>query len=170
MNPFYYTRYFSTPLTFLLFKILSTSHSSTLSTSTGFPSSLFCPFTCSLYYTTQLTLTTGWILIELDSHNFTTFDNTTSSISYSPTYSSTNLCTSLSLNTKSFVLSIILSLFFHTSVFFLFLSTCLFISSYILFNTAPTSSCTLFNFSTNSVAFSTFPFLLMSPLILNSLP
>ena len=105
VNPFHHTRYFSTPFIFFLFKILSTSHSSTPLTSTGFPSSLFCPFICSLYCTTWLTLTTGWILIELDSHSFTTFDDTTSSTSYGPTYLFTNLHTSLSLNTKSFVLS-----------------------------------------------------------------
>ena len=59
VNPFYCTRYFSTPLIFFLFKILSTSYSFTSSTFTGFPSSLFCPFTYSLYHTIQLTLTTG---------------------------------------------------------------------------------------------------------------
>ena len=41
VNPFHRTRYFSTPLTFFLFKIFSTSHSSTPSTSIGFPSSFF---------------------------------------------------------------------------------------------------------------------------------
>ena len=49
VNPFHRTRYFSTPFIFLLFRIFSTSHSSTPSTSTGFPSFFFCPFTCSLY-------------------------------------------------------------------------------------------------------------------------
>ena len=170
VNPFHYTRYFSTPLIFLLFKILSTSHFSTPSTSTGFPSSLFCSFTCSLYHTTQLTLTTRWILIELSSCSFTTFNNTTSSTSYGPIYLFTNLHTSLSLNTKSFILSITLSPFFYSSVFFLFWSAYLFISSCIFFNAVPTSFCTLFNFSMNSIAFFIFSFLLMFLPILNSLP
>ena len=52
VNLFHHTKYFSTPLIFLLFKIFSTSHSSTLSTLTGFSSFFFCPFTCSLYCTT----------------------------------------------------------------------------------------------------------------------
>ena len=51
VNPFYYTRYLSTPLIFLLFNIFSTSYSSTLSTSIDFPSSLFYPLTCFLYRT-----------------------------------------------------------------------------------------------------------------------
>ena len=51
INPFYHTRYLSTSLIFLLFNIFSTSHSSTPSTSIGFPSSFFCPPTCSLYRT-----------------------------------------------------------------------------------------------------------------------
>ena len=41
VNPFHHTKYFSTPLIFFLFKIFSTSHSSTPSTSIGFPSSFF---------------------------------------------------------------------------------------------------------------------------------
>ena len=49
INPFHYTKYFSTPLIFLLFSIFSTSHSSTSLTSTGFRSFLFYPFTCPLY-------------------------------------------------------------------------------------------------------------------------
>ena len=51
VNPFHHTKYFSTPLTFFLFSIFSTSHSSTLSISIGFPSFFFCPPTCSLYHT-----------------------------------------------------------------------------------------------------------------------
>ena len=51
INPFHHTKYFSTPLIFLLFNIFSTSHSLTPSTSTGLPSSFFCPSTCSLYRT-----------------------------------------------------------------------------------------------------------------------
>ena len=42
VNLFYWTKYFTIPLIFLLFNILSTFHSSTPSTSTGFTSSTFC--------------------------------------------------------------------------------------------------------------------------------
>ena len=58
VNSFHHTKYFTIPLTFLLFNIFSTSYSSTPSTSTGFAFSAFCPSTCSLYYTAQLTFTT----------------------------------------------------------------------------------------------------------------
>ena len=54
MNSFHYIKYFTTPLIFLLFRIFSTSHSSTLFTSTSFTSSTFCSPTCSLYHTTWL--------------------------------------------------------------------------------------------------------------------
>ena len=52
VNPFHLTKYLSTPLIFLLFRIFSTSHFSTPSTLIGFTSSFFYPFTCSLYCTT----------------------------------------------------------------------------------------------------------------------
>ena len=58
VNPFYLTRYFSIPLIFLLFRISSTSYSSTPSTLTCFPSSFLYPSTYSLYRTIQLTFTT----------------------------------------------------------------------------------------------------------------
>ena len=64
---------------------------------------------------------------------------------------------------------IILSPTFYTSISFLSLSACYFISSCILFNAAPASFCTFFILFTNSVAFSTFPFCLISIPILNSL-
>ena len=51
VNLFHRTKYFSTPLTFLLFSILSTSHSLTPSILIGFPSFLFYSPTCSLYCT-----------------------------------------------------------------------------------------------------------------------
>ena len=51
VNPFHHTKYFSTPLIFLLFKIFSTSHSSTLLTSIVFAFFFFYPSTCSLYCT-----------------------------------------------------------------------------------------------------------------------
>ena len=86
INPFQHTRYLSIPLIFLLFNIFSTSYSLTPSTSIGFPSFFFCPPTCSLYHTIQLTFTTGWILIKIGSRNLTALVNTTSSIVYSPTY------------------------------------------------------------------------------------
>jgi len=52
VNPFQCTKYFTTSLIFLLFKIFSSFYSSTPSTSTSFTSSTFCPSTCSLYLTT----------------------------------------------------------------------------------------------------------------------
>ena len=51
VNLFHYTKYLSTPLIFLLFNIFLISYSSTSSISIGFPSSFFCPSTCSLYHT-----------------------------------------------------------------------------------------------------------------------
>ena len=141
----------------------------TSSTSIGFPSSFFCPPTCSLYYTIQLTFTTRWILIMVGSHNLTTLVDTTSSIVYDPIYQSTNFLTSLSLNTKSLVLNNTLSPFFQSSVSFLFLSAYLFISFCAFFNAAPASSYTFFILSTNSITFSTFPLFLISSPILSSL-
>ena len=171
IKPFHYIKYFTTPLIFFLFNIFSTSHFSTPSTSTGFPSSFFYSFTCSLYLTIRLTFTTGWILIKLGNHNFTTFDDTISSIIYSPTYLSINFFVGLSLNTRSLVLNSTQSPFFHTLVSFLPLSTYFFISSCIFLNAASAaSSCTFFILSMNAVALSTFSFLLMSPPILNSFP
>jgi len=52
VNLFHHTKYFTTSLIFLLFKIFSTFYSSTSSTSTGFTSSTFYSSTCSLYLTT----------------------------------------------------------------------------------------------------------------------
>ena len=75
----------------------------------------------------------------------------------------------LSLNTKSFVLNMILSSIFHTFVFFLSLSACHFISFYILFNTTFASSYTFFILYANSITFSIFSFCLISIPILNSL-
>ena len=51
VNPLHCTKYFSTPLIFLLFNIFLISHSLTPSISIGFPSFFFCPPTCSLYHT-----------------------------------------------------------------------------------------------------------------------
>ena len=112
VNPFHCTKYFSTPLIFFLFRIFSTFHSSTPSTSTSFFSSFFCLFTYSLYCTIQLMLTTGCILIKISSCSFTIFNKTTSSIIYGPTYLSVNFLTGLFLNTRSLVLNNTLSPFF----------------------------------------------------------
>ena len=89
--------------------------------------------------------------------------DTTFSIVYRPMYWSINFFTGLSLNTKFLVLNNTLSPFFQSSVFFLSLSACLFISSCTFFNTTPASSCTFFIFSANSVAFSIFPLFLYYP-------
>ena len=126
-------------LIFLLFNIFSTSYFSISSTSTGFTSSSYCSPTCSLYCTTQLTFTTKWILIEVGNHNLIILVETTSLMIYGLTYQSTNFFTSHSLNTKSFILNIILSPTFHTSASFLLLFTYLFISSCTLFNAASAS-------------------------------
>ena len=109
INPFHRTKYFSTPLTFLLFSILSTSHSLTPSISISFLSFLFCPPTYSLYCTIQLTFITRCILIEVGSCNLTVLVDTTFSITYGLMYRSTNFLASLSLNTRSLVLSMTLS-------------------------------------------------------------
>ena len=58
INPFHYTKYFTIPLTFLLFNIFSTFHSLTLFTSTSFTSSALYSLTYFLYHTTQLTFIT----------------------------------------------------------------------------------------------------------------
>ena len=50
INPFYHTKYLSTPLIFLLFNIFSISHSSTPSISIGFPFSFFYLSTYFLYH------------------------------------------------------------------------------------------------------------------------
>ena len=169
INPFHFTKYFSVLLIFLLFSIFSTFHSSTSSTSIGLPSSFFCPSTCSLYYTIWLIFTTGWILIEVGSCNLTALVDTTFLIVYGPTYWSTNFLTGHFLNTKSFILNITLSPFFQSSTSFLSLSTCLFISSCAFFNAALASSCIFFIYSTNSIAFFTFPFFLIFSSTLNFL-
>ena len=76
MNPFYYTRYLSFPLTLHLFSILSTFYSSSPSIITRAGCSFLCPFTCPIYLCILLMFTTGHILIVLDNSNSTTFANT----------------------------------------------------------------------------------------------
>ena len=88
---------------------------------------------------------------------------------YKPTYRYTSFFADLSLNTKSFVLNITLSPFFHSLVSFLLLFACYFIFSWTFLNTTPDFSCIFFILSIISIVFSTFPFLLISALILNSL-
>ena len=75
VNPFQCTRYLSFPLTRHLFKILSTSHSSSPSIITGAGCSFFCPSTCPTYHRTLLTLITRCILTVLGSSNLTAFDD-----------------------------------------------------------------------------------------------
>ena len=62
VDPFYYTKYFSCPLIIFLFRIFSTLCSFSPSITTGGGGSLFYCSTCSLYFHTQLTFTTGWVL------------------------------------------------------------------------------------------------------------
>ena len=71
INPFHYTKYFTIPLTFLLFNIFSTFHSLTLFTSTSFTSSALYSPTYFLYHTTQLTFITGWILTKVSNCSLT---------------------------------------------------------------------------------------------------
>ena len=167
INLFHHTKYFNISLIFLLFSIFS--YSSTFSTFTSFISSTFCPLTCSLYHTTWLIFTTGWILIEVGNCSLTTLVDTTLSMIYGPIYQSTNFLASCSLNTRSFILSITFSPTFHAFAFFLLLSAYCFISFYALLKAAPASSCIFFILSANSITFSIFPFLLISIPILNSL-
>ena len=63
VNPFYYTKYLSFPYIHCLFRILSTSHSSSSSIMTGAGCSFLCPSTCPTYLCILLTLTTKYILL-----------------------------------------------------------------------------------------------------------
>ena len=87
--------------------------------------------------------------------------NTKDTISYGLIYLSVNFFAGLFLNTKSLVLSITSSSFFHSFTSHLSLSTCLFISSYAFFNITLAFFCTFLILSANSVIFSTLPFLLI---------
>ena len=55
------------------------------------------PSTCFLYHTTQLTFTTGWILIEVGNCNLITLVKTILSMIYGPIYQSTSFLAYLSL-------------------------------------------------------------------------
>ena len=94
-------KYFTILLTFFLLSIFLTSYFSTPSISTGFTSSTFCFPTCFLYYTTWLTFTTEWILIEVGNHNLLVLVETTFWIIYRPMYQFTRFLASCSLNTRS---------------------------------------------------------------------
>ena len=86
VNLFHCTRYFTTPLIFLLFKIFSTFHFSTPFISTGFTFSTFCLLYLFSIHTTQLTFTTGYILIEVGNHGLIVLVETTLSMIYELTY------------------------------------------------------------------------------------
>ena len=105
INLFYCTKYFTTPLIFLLFSIFSTFHSLTLSTFTSFTSFFFYSSICFLYHTIQLMFTTRWILIKLSSCSLITLVDITLSMKYKPIYWFASFFASLSLNIKSFILS-----------------------------------------------------------------
>ena len=75
VNPFQRTRYLSFPLTRHLFRILSTSHSSSPSIMTGAGCFFFCPSTCPMYRHILLMFTTGCIFTVLGSSNLTAFDD-----------------------------------------------------------------------------------------------
>jgi len=121
-------------------KLKSRAHYLQLWYSTSFTSSTFCSSTCSLYCAIQLIFTTKWILIEIGSHNLAVLVNTTFSIKYRLTYVSTSFFTSLSLNTKFFILNITLLLFFYFFTSLLLLSTYYFTSSCIFLSAASTTS------------------------------
>ena len=169
--PFHFTRYFILFLLSCLSKISSTSYSFSLATLIGDSGIFFCPSTCFLYFTILLTLTTKCILNDLGNSNFTTFSDTIFLTTYGPINFSINFFIALFINSikKSFVLISTLSPTLYSSASFLFLSACLFISSYDFINAALASLCFSFISFTNSSAFSFFPFFLMSKPILSSL-
>ena len=158
INPFYLTKYFIIPLIFLLSNIFSTFHSLTSSIFTNFTSSTFCIFTCFLYHTIQLTFTTEWILIEMDSCNLTILVDTTFLIRYKLIYQFANFFASHSLNTESFTLNITLLPFFHSSTSLLSVSACYFISFCVFLNIISGSFCTFLILFVSSIAFSIFYF------------
>ena len=75
VNPFQRTKYLSFPLTRRLFRILSTSHSSSPLIITGAGCSFFCPSTCPIYHCILLTFTTGCIFTILGSSNLIAFED-----------------------------------------------------------------------------------------------
>ena len=75
INPFQHTKYLSFPLTHCLFRILSTSYSSSSSIITGAGCFFLCPSTCPTYHRILLTFTTGCTFTVLGSSNSTAFDD-----------------------------------------------------------------------------------------------
>ena len=124
MTPFQRTKYLSFPLTFLLFSIHSTSHSSSPSIITRASCSFLCPSTCSTYCRTLLTLTTGCIFTVLGSSNLIVFDDTIFLILYRPTNLSINFSVLLPIiwYFRSLVLSMTKSPTLYSSASNLFLS------------------------------------------------
>ena len=76
VNPLYLTKYLSFPLICHLFKILSTSHSSSPSIIMRAGCFFLCPSTCPTYFCILLTFTTRCILTVLGNSSSTVFDNT----------------------------------------------------------------------------------------------
>ena len=76
VNPFHCTRYLSFPHILHLFRILSTSHFSSPSITTGAGCSFLCPSTCPTYFHILLTLTTECIFTVLGSSSSTVFNDT----------------------------------------------------------------------------------------------
>ena len=76
VNPFQYTKYLFFSLTYHLFKIFSTSYSSSPSIITGAGCSFFCPSTCPTYLHILLMFTTRCIFTVVGSSNSTAFDDT----------------------------------------------------------------------------------------------
>ena len=90
VNPFQHTRYLFFSLTRRLFRILSTSHSSSPLIITRAGCSFFCPSTYPTYLRILLTFTTGCIFTMLGSSNSTVFDDTIFLTLYGPTNLSVN--------------------------------------------------------------------------------
>ena len=161
INLFYHTKYLAIFFIFPLFNIFSTSYSLTLFSSTSLISSTFCFFTCSLYLTTWLTFITKWIFIEVSCHSLTILVETILLIIYRPIYQFINFFAGFFLNTRYFILNITLFSFFHSFASLLSLFAYCFISFCVFLSAIPASSYTFFILSVNSVAFSTFSFLLI---------
>ena len=133
---FHQTRNLSLSRIFLLFKIFSTSYSSSPSMTTSYGETTFWPSTCSLYNYTLLILTTGYILIVTGNSSLIAFVETTLFTLYGSTNYSISFSVLLSFiyYFKFFVLSITKSFFWYSSSFLLFLSTYCFIFSCAFFS------------------------------------
>ena len=127
MYLFHYTKNLFFPYTFLLFKIFSTSYSSSPSITIGCSGTTFWPSTWGLYSYTLLTLTTGCILIAGDNSSSIVFVEMTFFTLYRPTDCFVLL--PFICYFRSFILSITKSPFWYLSLSFLFLSIYHFIFS-----------------------------------------